>query len=592
MKTLLTVLLFLSSNLLVAQNLINEQFNNSSFPPSGWTISSHSANWSYSATNNFNGSQVGECKLDGLPDFYDTTRFISPVIDLSTIQNPYISFDYLFAFSSSIPGTGSIGVATRSGNGPWHILWDKNLTATIPPSQKVLAINNVDSNATDFQFCFYFQGFSYIVTAYYIDNISLYNYNNNDVSVSELLNYHIISPASSFKAKAVVKNVGINTETFKLICNIRDSVDNILFSDTNFVSNLQANATDTIEFGAYTLANPNAYYKLEVFTSLNTDINKTNDTLQKNIYTYTHPRDYVLLEIATGTWCWLCPSAAEAVEDLLSNGRNIAVVEYHGGDSYTTNTSQKRIDYYGISGYPTTIFDGVEESIGGDTLSLYPLYVPLVDKRAAINTGLKIDLSGTNNGDDYTIDVTLNKVGPIIDTNTVLFLEVTESDISHNWQNQSKLHYVQRLMLPNINGKKVDLVNNTSINQSFQFQKESTWNANNMEVVVFVQNRTTKEVLNSYRKKLSKVVGFKDIEATNQLINLNVYPNPVEDILYIQLENSIQINSICIYDMLGNSLYSEQTSNTKINTSNFPNGVLMIKFETSKGTVWKRIIKI
>ena len=45
-------------------------------------------------------------------------------------------------------------------------------------------------------------------------------------------------------------------------------------------------------------------------------------------------RDKVVVEIATGTWCQYCPGAAMGAEDLLANGKEVAIVEYHGGDEY------------------------------------------------------------------------------------------------------------------------------------------------------------------------------------------------------------------------------------------------------------------
>jgi hypothetical protein len=88
------------------------------------------------------------------------------------------------------------------------------------------------------------------------------------------------------------------------------------------------------------------------------------------------PRQMVVLEIGTGTWCQFCPGASMGASDLLSNGHNVAVVKYHSGDSFTIPASSSRIGYYGISGYPTSIFDGVLTHSGGSTnQSLYPTFL-------------------------------------------------------------------------------------------------------------------------------------------------------------------------------------------------------------------------
>ena len=52
-----------------------------------------------------------------------------------------------------------------------------------------------------------------------------------------------------------------------------------------------------------------------------------------------------------GTWCPYCPGAAMGADDLIANGYNVAVVEYHNGDSYTNTASDARNNYYRITSY-------------------------------------------------------------------------------------------------------------------------------------------------------------------------------------------------------------------------------------------------
>jgi hypothetical protein len=57
-------------------------------------------------------------------------------------------------------------------------------------------------------------------------------------------------------------------------------------------------------------------------------------------------RTKVLFEIATGTWCQYCPGAAKGADDMVHNGHDVAIIEYHGGDSYENTASLDRISYY------------------------------------------------------------------------------------------------------------------------------------------------------------------------------------------------------------------------------------------------------
>ena len=84
-------------------------------------------------------------------------------------------------------------------------------------------------------------------------------------------------------------------------------------------------------------------------------------------------RDKVIVEIATGTWCGYCPGAAMGADDLVENGHEVAVVEYHNGDAYTNVYSNTRNAYYNITGYPTAHFDGILKVVGGSSnQSMYP----------------------------------------------------------------------------------------------------------------------------------------------------------------------------------------------------------------------------
>ena len=88
-------------------------------------------------------------------------------------------------------------------------------------------------------------------------------------------------------------------------------------------------------------------------------------------------REMVILEIGTGTWCPYCPGSAMGADELVENGHDVAVIEYHNGDSYVTGSGTSRLNYYGISSFPTAYFDGTSSVAGGsDTNSMYSTYLP------------------------------------------------------------------------------------------------------------------------------------------------------------------------------------------------------------------------
>jgi PKD repeat protein len=206
-------------------------------------------------------------------------------------------------------------------------------------------------------------------------------------------------------------------------------------------------------------------------------------------------RQKVIVEIGTGTWCTYCPGAAMGADDLVENGCEVGVIEYHNGDPFTNEASNARNSYYAVSGYPTAHFDGVLEYVGGShTQSMYPNYLPLYQQRIAIPSDFTIEIYGDNTGSLYNIQLVINKVNGSW-TTLKAHLVLTESEIVYSWQDQDHLNYVERLMAPDYNGTIVDFTNTSTVTLNLQFTIDAGWVANNCELVAFLQNDNTKECL-------------------------------------------------------------------------------------------------
>ena len=119
-------------------------------------------------------------------------------------------------------------------------------------------------------------------------------------------------------------------------------------------------------------------------------------------------RDKVVVEIGTGTWCTYCPGAAMGADDLISNGCEVAIIEYHNGDNYVNSMGTQRIAYYNITGFPTAVFDGLAKVSGGDhNISMYPQYIGKYNARKNVLSSYTIVADGSVVGAEYTLDVTM-----------------------------------------------------------------------------------------------------------------------------------------------------------------------------------------
>lgn len=228
------------------------------------------------------------------------------------------------------------------------------------------------------------------------------------------------------------------------------------------------------------------------------------------------PRNLVVVEVATGTWCGYCPGAAMGCHDLLTNGHPVAIIKNHGSDSFANTYSNARNSYYAVSGFPTAFFDGLNPSEGGSASnSLYSNYLPKVNARLNVPAKYSISALGEATGNNYSVTVTVRKDEADTNTNVKLHAVLTESNIPFNWGNQTTVDNVNRLMVPNQNGTAINLGTGeqTTVNLTFTFN--NAWNAANCEMVFFLQNNSSKEILQGVKYYLPQLVGAYPISAEN-----------------------------------------------------------------------------
>jgi len=70
---------------------------------------------------------------------------------------------------------------------------------------------------------------------------------------------------------------------------------------------------------------------------------------------------------------------------------------------------------------------------------------------------------------------------------------------------------------------------------------------------------------------------------------VQVFPNPVQDILTIISPKNIAITKILVYEALGKLALTSNSS--QLNVSNLTNGLFLVKIETDKGVLIKKIVK-
>ncbi|HEX7356548.1 MAG TPA: T9SS type A sorting domain-containing protein [Ignavibacteriaceae bacterium] len=493
MKKFFTFFVFIVASVLTnSQPLLTVDFAGG-YPPAGWSVDVQAGNWSAVSSANA-GGVAPELRFNWSPQFNSTSHFISPAVN--TTGKTLLIFQFKHSLDH-YGGPYTIGVATRSGGGSWNTVWSMVNPTASTQAEELINISNSDVGAADFQVCFFFSGDSYNLNYWYIDDVKLFVPLAHDAMTKDIVINPEYVAGTSFTPQARLKNFGLNSETFDATCMIKLNGTTVYTQNCSAV-NLAAGAEQTVSFPDFTPTAANDLYEVTVTTNLAGDLDPTNDTRAEGFDTYTTERGMVILEIGTGTWCQYCPGAAMGAHDLLTNGKDVGVIKYHNGDSFTNTYSNARNTYYGISGFPTAVFDGVQYVVGGsNTVSMYPTYLPIYDVRKAKNSAYSIEIYGQNSGLDYslTLRVTKHANVPASYSNLVLHLALTESEIPFNWQGQTMVHNAERLMIPNELGTPLDFSSGNVIDINLNFSKNAAWVLANCELVSFVQNLDGKEIL-------------------------------------------------------------------------------------------------
>lgn len=287
-------------------------------------------------------------------------------------------------------------------------------------------------------------------------------------------------------------------------------------------------------------------------------------------------RKKVLLEIGTGTWCVYCPSAAIGADEMVNNGHDVSVIEYHLDDNYENSTSLERLAFYDISGFPTSELDGIYEIGGGyPGISRYLSFLNIYNIRKPVPSVHEMDMVIEQvSENNFQATVTIEQTNGYFASDLYLHTALTESHIPCNWQGGlHEVNFVCRNMFPSASGTPLDFSSSNVATITIDFSVTG-YVLENLDFVAFIQHNPTKEVVQSISSKIL-LTGLKE----DQKLALTAYPNPADD--YINLQwNSQKPISFTITDVMGKTLVPMTpvvSETTRINVSDWNAGVYILK---------------
>jgi len=201
-----------------------------------------------------------------------------------------------------------------------------------------------------------------------------------------------------------------------------------------------------------------------------------------------------LAEDATATWCQYCPSAYAGLEVVHTqyNYREFISARYYASSgSYGSPETDAAIAYYGITGYPTVVFNGQTKVVGGDPPgSTYyasgAAYLPIVKAAYFDPAPVRIEINSFDPvSGDIQSTVTMYSETDTLAGDHIRFVLLED--------NLTSVHtHATR-----------DIINDTitlagagnSLVFTKSFDVDPGWNPANLHAVVFVQRAADKEVL-------------------------------------------------------------------------------------------------
>ncbi|MEI6577346.1 MAG: T9SS type A sorting domain-containing protein [Bacteroidota bacterium] len=514
--------------------------------------------------------------------FNGTEKMVSPPIN--TTGQTALSLDFTHSIDWNA-GSFVLLIETTSDNGiTWHKAWSDTVTQSLTAENLNVLFNTPDVGAPNMQFSFTFIGNSLNMNTYFIDALRLYPAVDVDIAAISLNIPEYLQPGDIITPSALIKSYGSLDTSYSATLQFMQGT-NIVYNSVKTQS-IVAGGTQLVNFDSWTVQEGDFVAHLTL--SCPGDQNVMNNTKSKSFgaYTTVGNRTLVVCEDFTGTWCTYCPSAAMGLDELVANNWPVAVISYHGGDPYETTEAAARNTFYDITGYPTVVFDGLDQVVGGNQgQSMYPSYVPYVQARLAMQVNANVAIFNMDLVDStLTGNVALQSGSPILNPSLKLLVLITESHIPEAWQNMTELNYVERAIFGGPFGVAVDLSSKHDT-ISFSMTKSQLWNQQNMELVAFLQDTITKQIYNGCKMSLANV-GIAEIEPI-----VSMYPNPASDVFMIQCDKRIE--QIEIYNLLGEIVNLQKVSslNPVINVAALPAGLYIVRIKTPQAYADRKLIK-
>ncbi len=483
-----------------AQVFIDESFDETGLP-SGWSYAGEGSNSIIISSTNHAEGDPNEVAVvssnQGYPDFNGYARVVSPACDLTGVGDFLVSFKYAMELYEAY-NMFEMGIAASADDGStWFPLWrtlfdmyiygEVNETVSLPE----------DWDKSNVKFCVYVWGNSQYLWHACFDDIGVSVQKDNDVAVTNINTADIIGIGEN-KVSFSVSNNGSNVVTDLTAKYQFEGYEEV---SQNFSTNIDPFTSTDLTFDVPTdIQSLNDLTLTVNVTAVNntTDDNESDNTLEKDLnVAWGTAQRIPMIEHFSSSSCHPCVSVNASMKALTNdNPGKYTYVKYSTSwpspvDTHYIPECDAKAQYYGVSGVPVIMLDGTDRGT--------PVSQTTLDDR--YNTPAITDVRGAFNIDGNILHVTADFMSFANMSDVKAFVTVNEKVIEKNGAyGESEFRHILLTMLGGVSGTDIELEAGKYQRLEFTHDMSTTkmQDINDLEVALWLQNLTTKEVFNSH----------------------------------------------------------------------------------------------
>ncbi len=290
----------------------------------------------------------------------------------------------------------------------------------------------------------------------------------------------------------------------------------------------------------------------------------------------------MLAEEGTGTWCPWCPRGTVFIDQMVADfPDNFVGVAVHNADPMVVDAHDTGLGLI-IGGYPSVSVDRAYET---DPSTLPDELAARMDDASPVN----IDATATYVTDAATIEVSMtsNFYTEVTDRQFTFSAIVVEDGLTGTGSDWAQANayagggngvmggyenlanpvpaadmvydHVSRALIGGWNGMvgnfPATVENGTEITHTMMIDVDSSWNTENLHIVVLVADNATGNIHNAMNVEIGGI--FSPTNNVVELENFNLYPNPAQEVtqLTFDLEEKKDVN-VAIYNNMGQNVWS------------------------------------